>query len=96
VVPDRFNPVNEVDALELLRAALWSTLIVSGPGVIAAMVIGIVIALMQALTQIQEMTLTFVPKIIAILIATTIAAPLMGSELMALTNMAFLRIETGF
>jgi flagellar biosynthesis protein FliQ len=88
--------VNEVDALELLRAALWSTLIVSGPGVIAAMVIGIVIALMQALTQIQEMTLTFVPKIIAILIATTIAAPLMGSELMALTNMAFLRIETGF
>lgn len=88
--------MNEIDALEMLRAALWAALIISAPGVLAAMVIGIAIALMQALTQIQEMTLTFVPKIIAILIAVTLAAPLMGGQIMGLTRATFERIETGF
>jgi flagellar biosynthesis protein FliQ len=88
--------MNEVDALELLRQAVWATLIICAPGVVAAMVVGLGIALFQALTQVQEMTLTFVPKIIAILIATTLAAPLMGAELMGLTTLVFARIESGF
>jgi flagellar biosynthetic protein FliQ len=88
--------MNEADAMELLRATLWAVLVVSGPGVIAAMAVGIVIALFQALTQVQEMTLTFVPKIIAILIATGFTAPFMGAELTALTRLAWLRIENGF
>jgi flagellar biosynthetic protein FliQ len=88
--------MNEVDALELLRAAMWAILVVSGPGVAAAMAVGILIALMQALTQVQEMTLTFVPKIIAILLAATATAPFMGAELTALTRLAWLRIENGF
>ena len=88
--------MNEIDALDMLRAALWTVLVVSAPGVIAAMVIGLAIALLQALTQVQEMTLTFVPKIIAIFVAIVLAAPLMGSELQSLTNLVFSRIETGF
>jgi flagellar biosynthesis protein FliQ len=88
--------MNEIDAVEMLRAALWATLTVAGPGVVAAMVVGITIALLQALTQIQEMTLTFVPKIIAIMLATGVTAPYMGAELMQLTTLAWLRIETGF
>ncbi|MCU0831065.1 MAG: flagellar biosynthetic protein FliQ [Rhizobiaceae bacterium] len=88
--------MNEVDAVELLRAALWATLTVAGPGVVAAMAVGIAIALVQALTQIQEMTLTFVPKIVAILLVTAFTAPFMGAELMALTTTAWMRIETGF
>lgn len=88
--------MNEIDALEMLRAALWAVLVVSAPGVMAAMIIGLVIALLQALTQIQEMTLTFVPKIIAIFAAIVLAAPLMGSQLQGLTNLVFARVESGF
>jgi flagellar biosynthetic protein FliQ len=88
--------MNEIDALDMLRAALWTVLVVSAPGVLAAMVIGLAIALLQALTQVQEMTLTFVPKIIAIFVAIVLAAPLMGGELQSLTNLVFARIETGF
>jgi flagellar biosynthesis protein FliQ len=88
--------MNEIDALDMLRAALWTVLVISAPGVLAAMVIGLAIALLQALTQVQEMTLTFVPKIIAIFVAIVLAAPLMGAELQSLTNLVFARIETGF
>jgi flagellar biosynthesis protein FliQ len=88
--------MNEIDALDMLRAALWTVLVVSAPGVLAAMIIGLAIALLQALTQVQEMTLTFVPKIIAIFVAIVLAAPLMGSELQSLTNLVFSRIESGF
>jgi flagellar biosynthesis protein FliQ len=88
--------MNEIDALDMLRAALWTVLVVSAPGVLAAMIIGLAIALLQALTQVQEMTLTFVPKIVAIFIAIVLAAPLMGSELQSLTNLVFSRIESGF
>jgi len=59
--------MNEADALELLRAAIWTIIIGSGPAVGAAMFVGLIIALLQALTQIQESTLTFVPKIVAVL-----------------------------
>ncbi len=88
--------MNEIDALDMLRAALWTVLVISAPGVLAAMVIGLAIALLQALTQVQEMTLTFVPKIIAIFVAIVLAAPLMGAELQSLTNLVFARIESGF
>ena len=88
--------MNEIDALDMLRAALWAVLVISAPGVLAAMIIGLAIALLQALTQVQEMTLTFVPKIIAIFVAIILAAPLMGSELQSLTNLVFSRIESGF
>lgn len=88
--------MNEIDALDMLRAALWTVLVISAPGVLAAMIIGLAIALLQALTQVQEMTLTFVPKIIAIFVAIVLAAPLMGSELQSLTNLVFSRIESGF
>jgi flagellar biosynthesis protein FliQ len=88
--------MNEIDALDMLRAALWTVLVVSAPGVLAAMIIGLAIALLQALTQVQEMTLTFVPKIIAIFVAIVLTAPLMGSELQSLTNLVFSRIQSGF
>ena len=53
---------------EILRDAVWVILKVSGPILGVALVIGLIIALFQALTQIQEMTLTFVPKIAAVLL----------------------------
>ncbi|KLK94314.1 flagellar biosynthetic protein FliQ [Microvirga vignae] len=88
--------MNEIDALELVRAAIWTVIIGSGPAVLAAMVIGIVIALIQALTQIQEVTLTFIPKIIAILVVTLLTGSLVGSQIYAFTELVYGRIVTGF
>ena len=88
--------MNETDALELLRAAIWAVIVRSGPPVGAAMAIGIVIALFQALTQIQEATLTFVPKILAVFGAMIVMAPMIASQLYALSELVFSRIETGF
>lgn len=88
--------MNEVDALELVRAAIWTVIIGSGPAVLAAMIIGIAIALIQALTQIQEVTLTFIPKIIAILIVTLLTGSFVGSQIYAFTELVYGRIVTGF
>ena len=58
-----------MDGLEVLdfgRDALWTTVWMCAPAMIAGLVVGLVIAFFQALTQIQEMTLTFVPKLLAV------------------------------
>lgn len=88
--------MNEADALDLIRAAVWAILTASGPALLAAMVVGVVIAFIQALTQIQEMTLTFVPKIVAVMVALGMSAPLIGGQISLFTNMVFQRIQTGF
>lgn len=55
--------------MDVLRQALWTTVVISGPILGVALVVGLIIGLFQALTSIQEMTLTFVPKLGAILVA---------------------------
>ncbi|MBU2583323.1 MAG: flagellar biosynthesis protein FliQ [Alphaproteobacteria bacterium] len=88
--------MNEADALDLAQAAIWAVIVASSPAVIAAIVVGVVIALLQALTQVQEMTLTFIPKIIAILFMLIVSAPFMGAVVFSFAQMCFSRIENGF
>ncbi|MCF1434887.1 flagellar biosynthetic protein FliQ [Agrobacterium vitis] len=88
--------MNEADALDIMRAAVWTVLIASGPAVMAAMIVGVVVALIQALTQIQEMTLTFVPKIVAIMVTIGISAPFVGSQISIFANLVFSRVQSGF
>ena len=88
--------MNEVDALDLVRAAIWTIIVGSAPAIVPAMVVGIAIALLQALTQVQEITLTFVPKIIAILLTVSVSAPFIGAQIGRLTDVIFSRIATGF
>ena len=88
--------MNEADALELLRAAIWTIIMGSGPAVAAAMFVGLIIALLQALTQVQEATLTFVPKIIAIFIALAVGAPFIGNQIQTFTGQVYSRIEKGY
>jgi flagellar biosynthetic protein FliQ len=88
--------MNEIDALELVRAAIWTIIVASAPAVAAAMFVGLVIALLQALTQVQEVTLTFVPKIIAIFVALILGAPFVGGQIYTLTALVYSRIEKGF
>jgi flagellar biosynthetic protein FliQ len=88
--------MSESDALDIVQAAIWTILLAAGPAVGAAMVVGIAIALFQALTQVQEVTLTFIPKIIAILVVCAFTAPFMGQVIHAFAEQIFLRIENGF
>ena len=88
--------MNEADALDIAQFAIWTVLIASGPAVAVAMFVGVGIAFMQALTQVQEMTLTFVPKIVAILLTVAISAPFIGAQIASFTAVMFQRIESGF
>jgi flagellar biosynthesis protein FliQ len=69
------------EVLDVGRDAIWLTIAMSAPAMIVGLVVGLVIGLLQALTQIQEMTLVFVPKILAIFAALLIFMPLMGGLL---------------
>jgi flagellar biosynthesis protein FliQ len=88
--------MNEADALDIMQAAIWTILIASGPAVLVAMAVGVAIAFIQALTQVQEMTLTFVPKIVAIMITIGISAPFIGAQINLFANLVFSRVESGF
>lgn len=88
--------MNETDALDFVQAAIWTVLVASGPIVGIAMFVGVVIAFFQALTQVQEMTLTFVPKIVTVLVSVAVGAPFVGAQIASFTNVVFQRIESGF
>ncbi|HTO30080.1 MAG TPA: flagellar biosynthesis protein FliQ [Pararhizobium sp.] len=88
--------MNEADALDIVQAAIWTVVVASGPAVIAAMVVGVLIALIQALTQVQEMTLTFVPKILAVLVTIALSASFVGAQISIFTDIVFSRIQSGF
>lgn len=66
------------EVLDIARDAIVTMMLVAGPVMVVGLVIGVLISLLQALTQIQEMTLVFVPKILAIFIALVVALPFMG------------------
>jgi flagellar biosynthetic protein FliQ len=76
------------EVLDVSRDAIETLLIVSAPLMLVGLVVGVVISLFQALTQIQETTLIFVPKILAIFVALLVALPFMADALHA----NFLRI----
>jgi flagellar biosynthesis protein FliQ len=62
-------------AVELLRRAVTTALLVSAPMLITALLVGVVISLVQAVTQIQEQTLTFIPKLVAMAVVMIITLP---------------------
>ncbi|MCF3932490.1 flagellar biosynthesis protein FliQ [Acuticoccus sp. M5D2P5] len=88
--------MTEVDAIDLVQSAIFTVLIAAAPAVIVAMVVGVAISLLQALTQVQEMTLTFIPKIIAILVVAALSASFMGAHIFAFTEEVYNRIAIGF
>lgn len=88
--------MNQADALEISQQAMWTLIVASSPAVIAAMVVGLSIALLQALTQVQEVTLTFVPKILAIFISVAFSATFIGAQMGKLSTTLYASIESGF
>jgi flagellar biosynthetic protein FliQ len=69
------------EVLDVARDAIVTLLLVSAPLMLVGLIVGVIISLLQALTQIQETTLVFVPKIIAIFLSMLIALPFMADKL---------------
>lgn len=77
------------DSIDFARQAIYVLLEISAPAMLTALVVGLTIGLLQALTQIQEMTLVFVPKIIAIFLMLLVSLPFAGEAMYGLmTNIA--------
>ena len=71
------------DTLDFARESILLLLQISAPAMLTALIVGVAIGLLQALTQIQEMTLVFVPKILAIFLVLLIALPFAGHAMAA-------------
>lgn len=84
------------DVLTVSREAMWVTLKLAGPMMIVGLVIGLAVSLFQALTQIQEMTLAFVPKIVATFVVFLLMLPFMVATMIGFTRELATRIVHGF
>jgi len=81
-------------AIELAMHAMTTTMIVAAPFLLAGLVVGVIVSIFQAITSIQEPTLSFVPKIIAVGAVVAIAGPWMLSELVGYAHDVLLQIST--
>ncbi len=72
--------------LEIAREAIWVTIKLAAPTMLLALIVGLVISLVQALTQVQEMTLSFVPKILVLFVSFLLFLPFMASTLATFTH----------
>lgn len=77
------------DALELGRHAFWMAMSTSAPILFFGLVVGLVIAMFQAVTQLQEQTLTFVPKIAAMVVAASVFIPWISDRMIVYTQQMF-------
>jgi flagellar biosynthetic protein FliQ len=80
------------ETIDFAREAIWVLLEIAAPAMITALAVGLTIGLLQALTQIQEQTLVFVPKIVAIFLVLLIALPFAGQAMWGLMNNIATRI----
>lgn len=76
--------MDELVLITLMREAVWTAVLVSSPILTVALVVGLLIGLLQALTSIQELTLTFVPKLLAIAAVFWISIGFMSQGLVTL------------
>jgi flagellar biosynthetic protein FliQ len=78
--------VTGADLTRLLVEALYLVLLVSGPPLLVSLVVGLLVGLGQAMTQVQEQTLTFVPKLVAVGLVLTMLGGWMGAEVLRFTG----------
>ena len=84
--------MDQADVLEISRLTFIVILKAGGPSMAACLVVGLIIAVFQTLTSIQEMTLTFVPKIIIIFAAVIVFMPFMMTSVIDFTNTLYDKI----
>lgn len=83
------------DILDIAIDGIWTMIFIAAPMMLVGLTVGVVIALFQALTQIQEMTLVFVPKILAIFVTLLVALPFMGATMDSFMTRLIDKIVTG-
>lgn len=76
-------------AVGLVRDSVWQLLIISGPILLVSVIVGLAISILQATTSIQEQTLTFVPKILAMLGVLLLLGPWLGGSMIEFTRQLF-------
>ena len=86
--------MSELAIMTIVKKALVTGLLIAGPILIISLVVGLIISIFQATTQIQEQTLTFVPKLFAIILVLVLGGPWMLNKLVMLTNELFQSIST--
>lgn len=86
--------MSEIVIMTIVKKALVVGLMIAGPILIISLVVGLIISIFQATTQIQEQTLTFVPKLIAIILILVLGGPWMLNKLVMLTTELFQSIST--
>jgi len=87
--------MTEAALLDVLRQGLWVAFIISLPVLAVALIAGLVVGLLQALTSVQEMTLTFVPKLAAILVAFWVSMSFSGKTLVHFWEAAIIPMVIG-
>ena len=87
--------MNEVEVLNISREAVFTLIKVVSPALLVALFIGLIIGIFQALTQIQEMTLAFVPKIIGVFFTLILLFPFMLNQMRMLSDNLFDTIVNG-
>ena len=83
------------DVIDIARDSIWTLVLVAAPAMLIGLIVGVTIGLLQALTSIQEATLVYVPKILAIFITLLIAFPFMGAVLDGYTHRIMDKIVAG-
>ena len=76
-------------ALDWFRQLLWTAVLVTGPSVLATVVVGLIVAILQAATQVNDQSVAFAPKAIAIVVALVVGGPFMLTELVRFTHGVF-------
>ncbi len=86
--------MNGPEVMDIAREAVFTLLQVAGPVMLVGLVVGLAVSLFQSLTQLQEMTLVFVPKILAIFASLAIFLPFMGNTLASFMELIAARIAS--
>lgn len=87
--------MNEVEVLDISHEAIFTLIKVVSPVLLVALFIGLIIGIFQALTQIQEMTLAFVPKILGVFFTLILLFPFMLNQMRMLSDTLFDKIVNG-
>lgn len=86
--------MTQLDILDIGQRAMFVTLIAAAPMLISGMVVGLAISIFQSVTQIQEITLTFVPKIVVVLVAFIVFLPFMSETIIQFVQELFVTMDT--
>jgi flagellar biosynthesis protein FliQ len=81
--------VSDQQLLSIVREGLYLVLLVSAPPVLVSLIVGLLVNLLQATTQLQDHTLSFVPKLVAVLATLAVTGPWIGAQLVRFTHAVF-------